>query len=229
MLMSSHLIGFGTGGGAQPGTYSFLTNIEDTSDATTYSGGVWDGVSIGDADPDRYILAALVGNNGGRTVSSCTIGGVSASLVSDGTDSARLVHGTNVTVELWLAPVPAGTTANISVTWSGAQVRMGAGLWRVLRLKSTQAIDVNSSNGTSPASAAVNTAAVGFVVAATFNNISTSYSWSNVTERYDAAFEGIAHSGADASTNGSSVTPTITFSGSPSARALVVASFDLGV
>lgn len=209
------------------GEYAYRTHIGDSADATTYSGGSWNSIAIGDADPNRYVLVGIYGSSGTRTVSSVTIGGVSATLVSDGTNSARIQHSAG-TSEFWIAAVPTGTTANISITWSGSQNRCGAGVWTMVRPKSTTAVDVDSSNSASPASVTLTTTNPGVVFAIGGNNSTGSYSWTNVTERYDSVFEN-ANSGADAATTGSSLAVTATFTGSPAIRTLLCVAFDLGV
>jgi hypothetical protein len=210
-----------------PGTFQFRTHIEDGTDATTYSTGAWNGIAIGDPDPNRYVIIAIYGTNLTRTVSAVTIGGVVASIVTDATPTNARLQTSNATVEIWKANVPSGATANISIQWSGSQIRCSAGIWTAYRLASAVAVDVGTSNAGTGANTTLTTDPYGFVIAAHGSNVSSTYSWSNVTERYDAGVETSGHSGADAATTGANVTPTATWTGSSTARALVACSFAL--
>src|SRR5690606_25615045 len=125
------------------------------------------------------------------------------------------VQGGNSTLEFWAANVPSGTTANISITWSGGQVRCGAGVWTLVRPKTIQAVDVGTSTAATGANTTLTTATTGVVLAAHYSNDSNSYTWTNVSERYDTGIESTSgHSGADVATSGSNVTPTAAWSGS---------------
>lgn len=210
-----------------PGTFQFRTHIQDGTDATTYSAGAWNGIAIGDPDPDRYVIIAIYGSNLTRTVSAVTIGGVAASIVADATPTNARLQTSNATVEIWKANVPSGTTANISIQWSGSQSRCSAGIWTAYRLASAVAVDVGTSNAGTGANTTLTTDPYGFVIAAHGSNASSAYSWSNVTECYDAGIETTGHSGADAATTGANLTPTATWTGSSTARALVACSFAL--
>lgn len=229
MLMSSHLIGFGARSEVTPGTYQYRTTIPDGSDATTYKNGVWDGVSIGDADPDRHVILAIGLSASTRTVSTVTIGGVSASRVSDGVTEAQQ-QGSTTTVEMWIAAVPTGTTANIEIVCSGASNRCVASVWTA-ELETATAVDVDKNSNASGANVTLNANDNCFCLA--FHSVVAGslgvYSWTNVSERVDSTLEASAmYSAADAATDGPTINPTATWTnGVDTRRALVCATFQL--
>jgi len=118
-------------------------NAEDNTGQTTYT---WSSrnFAIGTADSTRLVVVAI-GSRGGAatpTVSSVTIGGVSATAVVEG---RNVIASTSVDlISLWQAAVPSGTTATVSATFSGAMVRAGCIVFSVL-----------GSNGVAPSGGAV--------------------------------------------------------------------------
>ncbi len=95
------------------------------------TGFTFTGKAIGPAASDRYVFVGTMQHAATRTVSSMTVGGVSASLVVR-------QQGGSITSELWMANVPTGTTATIVVTWSGSvDLFCGIGVWSATGLIST--------------------------------------------------------------------------------------------
>ena len=119
-------------------------NAEDNTGQTTYT---WSSrnFAIGPADSTRKI-GIVIGSRGGAatpTVSSVTVNGsISAAPVVEG---RNVIASTSVDlVSIWDAPVPTGTTATISVTFTGAMVRAGCAVFSIL-----------GSNGVTPSGGAV--------------------------------------------------------------------------
>lgn len=131
--------------GATAFSIAFTDHAEDTTTQTTYT---WSSkaFAIGTANATRLVGAAISARSAvAPTVSSVTIGGVSATKV------VECVVGTpeNVT-SMWQAAVPTGTTATISATFSLAAVRAGIAVYSVL-----------GSNGVAPSGAAIATSTLG--------------------------------------------------------------------
>jgi hypothetical protein len=97
-------------------------SAEDASNATIYT---FTAQPIGDAAAARFVVVgvAMVGT-AARTVSTLTIGGISASKLT----GAGVQNG-NTDLEFWGVTVPTGTTATIVVTASGACVRAAIFIW----------------------------------------------------------------------------------------------------
>jgi hypothetical protein len=131
------------------------------------------------------------------TLSSVTIGGVSATIDGDSGNATG-----NRRVYFASAVVPTGTTATVAVTLSGTVVRIGIGVWTLTGGSPTGQTDavLNAASGTLTVTTAVNdvVVAAGFCSHAS-NSITTTWSGAGVTERYDQQIENVfnAHSGAD--------------------------------
>lgn len=155
------------GGGAPQ--YSNLTyrsntkNISWVSDAITVSGG-----AIGTAASDRYVIAAMVSRkSGGATVSSATIGGVSATSVGVSNLEGGY-HGV-----MYIANVTTGTTADIVFNRSSADMVNGASVaWWTVNMSSITRHDVGTiaDNGfaNTVAVASVDIPVLGFAVGMMF-------------------------------------------------------------
>lgn len=115
-------------------------HAESTSDLTTYT---FAAQPIGDAAADRRVHVGVGGSQSIRTISSVTIGGVTATQnIQHSGDQAS-------TAAIYTANVPTGTTADVVVVWSGGQQRCGIGIWSSTGLTSDAAIDADTGiNGT---------------------------------------------------------------------------------
>lgn len=142
-------------------------------------------VGIGTASASRVVHVLITGAAGTRTISSVTIGGVTA--------TQNVVHqSSNTTAAIYSAQVPTGTTATIAITWSGSQSGTGISVWTSTGLSSATANDAQStsSNNTNMGLA---TLASGFLVAGgTFNDNASTVTWTNATARLNigTAFDG---------------------------------------
>lgn len=202
-------------------TVTFRGSAVDPANLTTYDGAPFQGLAIGDAAADRHVLLAVCGTNGTRTVESATIGGVTATKVHE-------LQSGNGTIAVLRALVTDGTTANVAISWSGAQSRCGIAWWTATGIgDGTEHHKVTST--ANPSVATVNTLAGGFAIAAAFdgNNNNRTYTWTNVTERYDETVEsGINHSGGDAATASTgTLEVTATRSGTNNVYGMVVVSW----
>lgn len=108
--------------GAAGGLATISIPSGTTAATSTSSATVSGTLDLGAAAAGRQILVANVsGQNTGtlRTVSSVSIGAVSASLI------AGFTHATYRRIELWGAAVPTGTSATVTATWSGSSAALG--------------------------------------------------------------------------------------------------------
>jgi len=183
------------GGGTLTGT--FLQGAGDATDLTTYT---FASQNLGTASSDRVIAVAVSGRqSSARTVSSVTIGGVSATEIGTRGSSQNPLG-------IWIAAVPTGTTGDVVVTFSGAMLRCHIVAWAV----TGGATLANASSGTDTAT--VTGVTGGFIIAAANTTGASTFTWTNATEQYDAITESFNTSGADATTVGSvlvTATPTI--------------------
>lgn len=106
---------------------TYVSRAEDATDLTTYS---FTGLDFGAPTSDRVLIALIRGTGtASRTVNSVSIGGVSATLYEN-------VSRTNPGC-IAVASVPSGTSGTVSVTFSGACLRAGVGLFRAVGLNSS--------------------------------------------------------------------------------------------
>lgn len=207
---------------------SFLQGSMDISDLTTYT---FASQNLGAADPNRWIVVCVGGaHSAARSISSVTVGGVSATKIVQAEGSTLYRH-----TSIWVAPVPTGTTGDIVVTWSGAIGRCGYSAYRLITgTAPTTAFNTQTdlSLTSSDLSVSINRPAGGVIVASTINisSTATSITWAGTTEDYDASWSEATYQGMSSSStaSGSSpVTVTATIAGTPTANnvGLAAASF----
>ena len=135
---------------------------------------------IGTPSSDRKVVvvthsATAYAHNG--TVSSMTIGGVSATLV------VRATPATNGQLEMWEADVPSGTTATIVVNWSISRNGCGIGVWAVTGANSSTY--ATATDITSPLSQTLTIPARGCAIGGAFGFSTPTFSWTGLTENYE--------------------------------------------
>lgn len=137
---------------ANPVDLSFQGYTLQNSAASSYT---FNSVAVGAADSTRRIVVGVVGRDSGTTadISSVTVNGSAAALVTDGTTSAKLRStGANINiVALYVADVPTGTTATVVVNFNKSIARCGIHIYRLLNTSSQQAANVATTtayNGT---------------------------------------------------------------------------------
>lgn len=182
----------GGGGGISS---TFQQAASDATDAASYS---FTSQPIGAASASRRVVVAIgFAAAAAVTLSSVTIGGVSATIDGDSGNA----NG-NRRVYFVSAVVPTGTTATVAITLSGTVARIGIGVWTLSGGSPTgqTAVLLNAGSGTLTVTTAVDDVvlAAGFS-SHTSNSVTTTWSGTGVTERYDGQIENVfnAHSGAD--------------------------------
>jgi hypothetical protein len=193
----------------------FVARVEDAADASSYSGGVWNGVAIGVAAANRRIVLALGARNAGDgTLSSATIAGDGGAAAT-----SRVGTGNQNKAYMRIYDLPTGTTANITATWSTAQQRCGASVWAVYGASSATPSDTDFDEAaTSDAVMSVTLTvpakgvAIGYglgVGGAAITSTAT-----GLSEDFDAAIEStISHTGGRLNSNaGGNIALTFTWS-----------------
>jgi hypothetical protein len=200
-----------------PVTYTY--NTFDFSNANT-TAFTFTSKSIGTAAANRKVVIVVGGNADLRTVSTLTVGGISASLV-------KRQQNADGTSEIWQADVPTGTTANVVVTWSGPQNTCGIGSYSLYG--AAAAASATASNTSNPLSTTINIPAGGVCIGTVQQyGGSQTWSWSGLTEDFDSTMGGSRpFSGASTASSGgvTGQTVTATPSGSPSGQTLALASW----
>ena len=168
---------------AQPITNTYITFTSDTVSRATYT---FSGVSIGGPGLIAVSVHAEA-PSGVRSITTATINGVAATIAS------QLVQGTTqpTTTGIIYLRVTAGTTADISITFTAAPSRCGIGVWRIQNNISdtplqSQTAGLNSGTGLTITFTSLTTNNVG-VCAETNGTDTTSMTWTNATEQYDVS------------------------------------------
>ena len=147
----------------------YLGYVLRNNGSGNFSSQTFTGVDLGDPAEDREIFLILgMRVTGARTISSATIGGVSCTVESM-TGSAAAALSQMAVIH---ARVPAGTTGDIAITFSGALSALAVGVYRVEGRPvpgAGELLFVNSSGGaavTSSTLSGVNAPKDGFVLSA---------------------------------------------------------------
>jgi hypothetical protein len=115
--------------GAEPAAIgaTWRGSYSSDSDAASYTNS---GAALGTADADRYVIVAIPLFTGptNLTISSVTIGGVSATKINGETFHSATSTNRSL-VDFWKANVPTGTTGDIVITPSTTAPRMSASWW----------------------------------------------------------------------------------------------------
>ena len=185
-------------------SYSYLTEVEDTSNAATYN---FSSVSFGVPSASRQIIVGTCGVIGsGQTISSVTIGGVSATQVVQASNGGQPCG-------LFIANVPTGTSGTVSVTFSTTMGRAHIGVWRMVAANSAAAEDTISlglgSSGSQ--SGTIDVSANGVIIAYGIGNNTGNHGWTGVNEDFDTTVESLhAVSGASIQLGSAEIGRTIT-------------------
>ncbi len=158
----------------------------DPENPYTYTAG-----AIGTAAAGR-VIAVMVSTRPAPSTIAVTVGGTS---LTQRTSSSSAI----ATAYLFSGVVATGTSADVVVTTTGGPTtRLGVGVYPIYGAASAVPHDTDTSTAEPSAATItvpVNGAAIGYVWA----NNATSYTWTGLTERFDAAVETtLIHSGASA-------------------------------
>jgi len=202
-------------------TITFLQLTKSGTNLTTYT---YSSVNFGSASADRKIICAVNGqadDGGARTISSLTIGGVTATINVQISNSGSMQG-------ICIASVPTGTSGDVVLTFSGGMGNADIALYSTTGVGSTTATDTGTSTA-EVGTYALDVVAEGVALALSRNQdgIYTA-TWAGLTERYDEAdgntndMSGASDAFATTQTN---LTVSCTWSGVPSNPIFAVASF----
>jgi hypothetical protein len=197
MLLVNQLDGFNAyTSTAAPPSVSYRTFVQSGTNTDTYSFATTD---IGTASATRTVVLVVAGSNASTTVSSVTVGGISA------TYRGRAQGGVTTT-EIWTCPVPTGSTATIVVVWSSSQLRCGVGVFACYDLTSDTPITTATAT-TQSSSLNVNVLVGDILIVGGHSSLTTSATATGYNERYDSLDgDSATHSGGDA-TIGTAASP----------------------
>lgn len=203
MGLAVHRCGIGPSAAAGGIDFAFLQESESTANATEYT---YSAEPLGDVAADRIIIVSVATRKGGAAafVSSCTIGGVTATKSVEARDDGN-------TVAIFAAIVPTGATGNIVVTMSVATARCTIGIWRATGMTAT-AHD-NATDFAGDRDVTVSTEADGFAIAAYTNYTGAAPSWTGVASDFYVLTESVQRCAGGSATT-SSGTLNITTGGS---------------
>lgn len=198
-------------------TISFRATYVSSSTLTTYSFMACD---LGTAAANRKIVVGIKDGIGNAvTISSVTIGGISASQVA-------VVTSSGDTTAIWQADVPTGTTGDIVVTFSGANSRCGIAVYAVYG--AAAAAHATATSIATPLSTSIDVPAGGILIGvAGSRNAGSTWIWTNLIEDYDQSLSTSSFTGAsDAFASlQTALTVTCANSGSTTVPQMVLASF----
>jgi len=171
-------------GNAGGNEFDFIGFNFDSTDATSYT---FSSEAIGSPKENR-VIALCIGSRsaGSTTVSSVTIGGVSA---TKQVEYRNLTSGTTL-ANIWTAEVPTGSTADIVVNFSGSVYRCGVGIYRIVGISSQVPY---SSNGATANNVSINMNTPNVeaaVIAMCTTNADGSTTWTGLTEDCDFIMDG---------------------------------------
>jgi hypothetical protein len=145
-------------------------------------------MSFGPAASGRRIVCTVASVAAAvRTLTSATIGGISATVVMN--VGAALGGAASAII---IADVPTGTSGDVALTFDGTVLRSVVNLWSVTDLNSATASDTASDNGATANAftTTIDVPAGGFAVACVnSNDSSSSWTWTNLTEVDDRTTE----------------------------------------
>lgn len=199
MLLSQ---GLRAGTSKAAASVSYRATYNDTVNRTSYTFTASDiGTETG---RDQIVIAV---HTGGGSISTITVGGVSATRIS-GT-------GAGLNVALWRVGGVTGSTADIVISLSSTADRCLVAVYALYDLISTTPVDSDSTfalSGSSGLSRTINTRTDGVVIAMASSNASgRTFTWTGVTENYDTSIESVHSYSGGSSTTTSNTTTTVSF------------------
>lgn len=208
---------------------TYQTYVDSGTGAQTYT---FNNVSIG--GPGLIVVTVHAESNlsSSGTISSATIGGVSATLVQNVTFSSNSAQ--NTYAGIISAVITSGSTATIVINFGGGQNynRCAIGVWRIQNYSSsTASVSTNAGTTTSASSSNLTLSSVPnnsvIVSGVTIGTNGLRVTWTNITERFDgdiaSSLTGVSGGDATATSTGN-YSITATYSGSSAQGTALVAA-----
>lgn len=211
-----------------PPSNTFTANSAQTANQTTYT---FVGTNVGTADATRRIIVSATAFFSGspQTISSGTIGGTAATVHLNSQNTS----GNGGVTGFMSAPLAAGTTATIAVTFSGGVLDCGIGVWALYNaVHTTPDFTASANNSLTSISTTININSNGSLFSSTYaadtaGDASFSYT-AGATQRWFATLEAaLSYGGASESGLASETgrTITVTNGGTSSEFALAAISW----
>lgn len=216
------------GGSPGPITGSFRTSATSTAGSSPYTFNAQD---IGAAAANRLVVVTwshYAGIASGPTMSSVTIGGITATILlqqGDGTST----DNTGIAVAL----VPTGTTATIVLTTNIGGAAIGIGVYALYGASATPSQTATDSGLSFTASASISSVAGSAIIAAVgFSGNSYSSAWTNLTGRFDTDINGSDNSNGAfdlfAAAQSSLAISSVATGATPPRKSMAIAAFRPG-
>ena len=159
---------------------NFLQAASSTADLTTYT---FSSQNLGAADAARHIVVCVESRSANAiTISSVTVGGVSASIVAQRTEGSGPSNVSGIAI----AAVPSGTSGDVVVTLSAGAVRAAIQMYRLVGFSATAHDTVTGAAAPLTLDIPANGVAIGCGVV---SSGSASCVWTGITEDHDANVE----------------------------------------
>ena len=158
-------------------------NGSAASSGTNQATYTFSNVPFGSPAATRTIIVAVAGRaNTNRSISSVTVGGVTATEI---TQSSNTSGGGSIT-GIYRADVPAGASGSVVVTFSGQMVRAGIAAYRM----EAGAAGAHAFTALNTSTAGtIDVPAGGAALAVAFTNAVATATWSGLTENTDMQIE----------------------------------------
>jgi hypothetical protein len=173
---------------------TFTASGATNTNQTTFSQG---SVSFLTASPRRLGIVGFRCTNLTANLSapsSCSIGGVGASLILQDPAGASSSH-----VQFWAAAIPSGTSGTVSVTRAANMTGQVFLFWVGENLKSFTNVGIRIGTFANPSTGSLTTQPPGIAVGMGFATSGGSFSWTGLTEDLDTALGTISYTAASQS------------------------------
>lgn len=155
-----------------------ISKVDDgiaTNDASSHT---FTSRSFGAAAGDRYIVVGVVSRSANAaSISSVTIGGVSATEVNQIRNSA---DGFSTLAGMFIAAVPTGISGTVAVSYSTTMIRSAIVVWRLVG--STGVVAAHGTGTGAVLETSMNVPAGGVACAIVYNHVAATATWAGVTE-----------------------------------------------
>lgn len=190
---------------------AYVIRYSQTTDATTFTFNTSD---IGAADNSRRIVVVVMASSTGtqvRSLSSLTIGGVTATIHANVSNSRS--------TSIASLPVSTGTTSDIVVTMNNTCANCTIAIYRLINFASAfpQDVDSTSTAGATSLTRNITVSERSFVIAGVCGQASsTTATWTGVTEDFDVLVESGMRTTASSTMTAGNASYTVTCTASAS-------------